>query len=116
MSNYRAILAITESQNFSDLTVKGEDGEEEPFNIGDQNKAEEEMTSTTQVDILLLHLLFNFTDRQKIILLYQILREAGYNLNHEDCAKTLSITREHYMFLLKGVKSKAKKIIQFEDV
>jgi len=51
-------------------------------------------------------------DRQKIILLYQVLREAGYNLNHADCAKTLSITRERYMVLLKDVKKRAGKILQ----
>lgn len=103
--------------NFSDLKDKvnqenaeGADGVE--FDIGDNGKEEELMFSGLQADALLINLLFKFNDRQKIILMYQVLRESGYNLNHGDCAKTLSLTREHYMFLLKGVKKKAVKVLQ----
>lgn len=109
--NYRTLLVITESKNFSDLATSDDNGEVE-FDVGDNGKAVDAMFSMVQADALLLGLLYKFTDRQKIILMYQVLRESGYNLNHEDCAKTLSITREHYMYLLKGVKKKAGKILQ----
>jgi hypothetical protein len=112
--NYKTLLVPT-SKNFSELEIEFFTEEnEEGFNPGDDGRAEADMFSTLQADALLLGLLYRFTDRQKIILLYQILRESGYNLNHEDCAKTLSITREHYMVLLSDVKKRARKIIQSE--
>jgi hypothetical protein len=115
--NYKTLLVIATSKNFSELAYKTQNTLDEgqtdrEFDIGDNGKAADNMLSDVHADALLLDLLFKFNDRQKIILLYQILREAGYNLNHGDCAKTLSLTREHYMFLLKEVRGKAKKVLQ----
>jgi hypothetical protein len=120
--NYKSILlaARTESKNFSELPNPaggGTDGvhdrqQNEQFDIGDDNHFIEQIDSNIQADMLLLELLHHLNDRQKIILLYQILREAGYNLNHADCAKTLSLTREHYMFLLKKMKERSAKVLQ----
>lgn len=99
-------------QNFSELELP--DGE--PFDIGDEGKAADMMVSQVQADIQLLSLLQKMNDREKIILLYQILRESGYNLNHAECAKTLNITRERYMVVLKEVKKKAAKILQIPNL
>lgn len=82
------------------------------FDVGDNGNAADEMFSIIKADAFLLHLLKGMNDRDKIILLYQVLRGVGYNLNHEDCAKTLSITRGRYMVLLKAVKKRAEKILQ----
>ncbi len=112
--NYKTIF-IPVSKNFSELTIvtQSEEGDEAgEFVVGDDGKAADQVESDMQADAMLLDLLSRFTDRQKIILMYQILRESGYNLNHEDCARTLSLTREHYMTLLKEIKRKAQKIIQ----
>lgn len=123
--NYRALLFLPEARTFTELAAEqvgnrdhtdNKDRDDyrdmEGFDASDNGKAAAQMLSDMQADALMLDLLFKFNDRQKIILLYQVLREAGYNLNHEDCAKTLSLTREHYMFLLKGVKTKARKVLQ----
>lgn len=108
--NYKT-LSIPTVVNFAELVVQVE-GEVQEFEASDNGRAEEQMVSNMQADALLLSILLKLTDKQKIILLYQVLREAGYNLNHEDCAKTLSMTREWYMSLLKEVKKKSAKIIQ----
>lgn len=104
----RQIMMVATSQNFSDMELP--DGEQ--FDAGDNGEAAEMMVSQIQADTLLLSLLRNMNDREKIILMYQILRESGYNLNHEECAKTLNITRERYMVVLKDVKKRAAKILQ----
>jgi hypothetical protein len=114
--NYQAIIDIAEgkipeSKNFSELAQVNEDGEKE-FEAGDGSQASERMVSDLHADAILVDMLFRMNDREKIILMYQILRESGYNLNHGDCAKTLSLTREHYMYLLKEVKLKAAKVLQ----
>lgn len=116
--NYRVVMSIPSiptSRNFSELSceaAKNSQGEVEDVDYGDDGKVSEEIVSGLTADSLLLELLSHFNDRQKIILLYQILREVGYNINYEDCAKTLSLSREHYMFLLKEIKKKARKILQ----
>lgn len=104
----RTLAFLAQSVNFSELEFPGGEG----FDVGDENKGEDAMFSTVQADAFLMTLLQGFNDRQKIILMYQLLREAGYNLNHADCAKTLNITRERYMVLLKDVKKRAAKILQ----
>lgn len=109
--NYRQIVVIPHSKNFSEIRAVTQEQTVE-FDSGDEGQQVEDMLSTLQADALMLQLLYKFNDRQKIIFLYQALREAGYNLNHEDCAKTLSLTREHYMTLLKVVKEKARKVLQ----
>lgn len=96
------------SKNFSDM--KQPNGE--PFDAGDDGEEEKGMFATLQADAYLLNLLVGLNDRQKIILMYQLLRESGYNLNHADCARTLSITRERYMILLKEVRQRSAKILQ----
>lgn len=101
-------MAMPQSTNWSDMEMP--DGE--PFDAGDGGEAADMMVSMVQADVYLLSLLRGMSDREKIILMYQILRESGYNLNHADCAKTLNITRERYMVLLKGVKKRAAKILQ----
>lgn len=101
-------MMVASSQNFSDMEMP--DGEQ--FDAGDDGEAADAMISQVQADAHLLSLLRNMNDREKIILMYQILRESGYNLNHAECAKTLNITRERYMVVLKGVRKRAAKILQ----
>ena len=103
----RAIM-IAYSENFSEMDFP--DGT--PFDAGDEGEAADMMYSQVQADALLLSLLSGMNDREKIIMMYQVLRESGYNLNHAECAKTLSISRERYMVVLKGVKKRAAKILQ----
>lgn len=107
----KTLSYLSTSVNFSDM--KYPDGK--PFDAGDNGDSQEATYSNIQADIYLLNLLRSLDDRQKIILMFQILRESGYNLNHADCARTLSITRERYMVLLKAVKKRAAKILQFSE-
>ena len=104
----RQLMMVATSQNFSEMELP--DGE--PFDAGDNGEAADMMVSQVQADASLLSLLLGLNDREKIILMYQILRESGYNLNHAECAKTLNITRERYMVILKGVKKRSAKILQ----
>lgn len=111
--NYKPIILIPTSKNISEFpTFTNDSGEAEPFDVGDEEKSARQVESNLQADALLLQLLGEMDSQDKIILLYQVLREAGYNLNHGDCAKTLSYSLAHYMSLVKEVKRKAIKIIQ----
>ena len=60
----------------------------------------------------ILEILHNLDDREKIIFLFQILRDDGYNIDHESCANVLHIQREWYMNSLSKVKQKIAFIIK----
>jgi len=107
----KTLQFLAQSYNFSEMNYP--DGQS--FDKSDDGSGADSMASVLQADAYLLHLLIGMNDRDKVILLYQIMREAGYNLNHADCAKTLSITRERYMVLLKNIKKRSAKILQITD-
>lgn len=108
---------IPEAKSFSslktaELNSNGGQDDSQDFDIGDQNNASDEMLNNVQAELLLLNLLRKFTDRDKVIVLFQVVRDMGYHLTHEDCATTIGITRERYMVLLKSVKKRTAKILQ----
>lgn len=107
--DYTKVLTIAESKNFSEY-----DSEEE-FEKGDDGQYEESIYAQLCADQTILSILSFLNDRQKIVFMFQLLREAGYGLTHEDCAKTLSMQRVNYMFSLKRVRQKVAKIIKDEN-
>ena len=110
--NYERLLQIADSKNFSQLSQIGSDGEIMLFDVSDDGEGSNAIWNGADAEIILLDLLSKFNDKQKIILLYQVLRECGYKIRHEDCAKSLSLSREWYMTLLKEVMQKARKALQ----
>lgn len=108
--NYiRSLHLIPESKNFSEYDLLAENGH---FDAGDDGLGEVSMYSIIQTDMYMYNLLLNFSEKQKITFLYLLMREAGYSLTHEECAKTLSMKRETYMNIVRVVKKKAQKILK----
>lgn len=109
------VANIPEARSFSQLQAEEQQKSEDQdmgYDVGDGGRAAEEMMGSLNAELLMLGLLEKFSDRDKVIILFQVVRGAGYHLTHEDCAQTLSITRERYMVLLKNVKKRAAKILQ----
>lgn len=104
----KSIPFLPYSINMSDMEYSNGNA----FDVGDEDNAVVTMFSALRADSFLLQILKELDDRQKIILMFLVLREAGYNLNHADCAKVLRITRERYMVLVKEVRIRAGKILQ----
>jgi len=98
------ILTIAESKNFSEY---GED-----FERGDDGEGEDLLLSKLNADFMLIDVLMHLNDREKIIFMYELLKESGYGLSGEVCARTLSISRTTYIKGLKKVRAKAKKTLQ----
>lgn len=96
-------------QAYSISSFVDSDGKQMDF--GDEGASVDLSLEKLDVEITLLRLLSRLSDRQKIILMFLILRESGYDMTHEECAKTISVTREHYMVLLKEVRSKVSKLL-----
>lgn len=110
----RPIHFIPHSTNWSEMETPNDNSFEQSkeFDAGDESQQIDQTLSNLQADQTLFKLLMNLDDRGKIILLYQVLREAGYNLTHQECAKTLNMSRVWYSSETKEVKQKCIKIIQ----
>lgn len=102
--NFLMIPTMPESKNFSEYSDDGE------FDRSDDGKEEISFYSKVNAEGILIQILSSLNDKQKIVLLYQVVRELGYDLTHEDCAKTLSMGRVNYMMFLRDVRKRAKKI------
>lgn len=103
------LMNLAKSKNFSEYEQQTEDGQ---FDVGDNGLSENAMYSIVQMDMFLYSLLLNFSELQKIVFLYLLMRESGYNLTHEECARTLSMKRESYMTVMRAVKKKAGKFLK----
>lgn len=101
--------------NFSDLITEGEDGEI-MFDPTDNGNQTEILYNNEEYNSLIVQVLYNLTDTEKLIFLYQLLRDQGYAIDHGSFAKTLKITRAKYMALLSVVRSKSAFVIKGESV
>jgi len=101
--------------NFSDLETKTEDGEM-VFDPTDNGEQIEILYDNEEYNSLIVQVLYNLSDTEKLIFLYQLLRDQGYAIDHGSFAKTLKITRAKYMALLSVVRSKSAFIIKGERV
>jgi DNA-directed RNA polymerase specialized sigma subunit len=98
---------IPTAYSFSDFT--SEDGD--PFDTG-TNDHEDKMYAEINENLFVINVLTKLNDRHKIVFMFLLLRELGYNLTHEECAKTMSISRQAYMKLVKTIRMKTDKILQ----
>lgn len=83
-----------------------------PFDEGDGNSQSDQMFFKANAESTLLTILDNLDDREKIILLYQIMKYFGYDMTQERLAKTLNFSRISYIDLWKKVKTKCEKIVK----
>jgi DNA-directed RNA polymerase specialized sigma24 family protein len=85
-----------------------------PYTVSDGGEAEEGMYDKFEEEELILQVLYNLDEREKLIFCYQLLRDNGYQIKHSAFAKTIGINRQRYMVWLKRVRDKTKAIIQKE--
>ncbi len=109
-------MFIPTSKNWSEFRTNtlDENNSDEPlaYDASDKGEFEQAVVSNLQADQLLYKLLMELDDKGKIILLYQVLKEAGYSLTQEEFAKTLRMSRLGYSTKTKKIKIKCVKIIQ----
>lgn len=82
--------------------------------LGDSGVCEKKMVDDLAMEQLILQVLYNLDEREKIIFCYQLLRDNGYQIKHGAFAKTIGINRQRYMVWLKRVRDKAKAVITQE--
>ena len=102
-----SLVFIPAAYPFSDFDI-----DDKPEQFGDNCRSEIKMLSKISTNISIIKILNNLEDRNKIVFMFLLLRESGFSLTHEECAKILSISRQSYMKLVKSVKTKAKKLLK----
>lgn len=110
---YSGVNILPETVNFSELEerAKKEGFDFNNFDISDMGKQMESVEDGLQYEKLVLQILNNLNLREKIVFMFQLLRDFGFALDHKSCAKTLEINRQGYMKLLSIVRKKASLVV-----
>lgn len=104
------LLYIPSTLTFSELESVYENQSRE-FDVSDNGQEVDESLQKLYGIKMLLDILYNLEEREKIIYLYQVLREFGYEVDHGTLAKTMGIHRVIYMNNLKIIRDKIKLML-----
>jgi hypothetical protein len=100
----RGLNFIPSSINFSQLTPMQENA------LGEDDE-EQEIDSEIDKEILLLNSLAKLnSDKERCVLLLEILREYGYQIDYESIATALGIRLRWFMRVKSSVKQKVSRI------
>jgi len=99
------------SSNFSDLEQQLDEDEVE-YDPSDNGLEQKRNQENLQYEEMIMQILFNLEDREKIIFIFQLLRDDGYQIDHGTCAKVINLSRRQYMRLLDTVRMKSALFIK----
>lgn len=111
MGNKRLKLAkglgdiIPMSVNFSELQTQFEENDQE-FDPSDNGLETKRMQEGVEYEELIVQILCALEPREKLVFVYQLLRDGGYKIDHASFGKTVGITRVQYMRVLETVRMK----------
>jgi hypothetical protein len=103
------LVYVPTAYSFTSLETEQEDGEF-TFDVGDNGSEVEGLIDKTTGAYTLLDILYNLTDREKMVFLIQLCREFGYEIDHGSFAKALGIHRVHYMSVLRSIRHKVEQM------
>ena len=94
------------SINFSQLEKQAEDGELE-YEPGDRGLENKRLQDNMQYEEMVVQILCNLEPREKLIFMFQLLRDNGYQIDHGSLAKVVKLSRRQYMRVLGTVRLKS---------
>ena len=94
------------SINFSQLEKQAENGELE-YEPGDSGLENKRLQDNMQYEEMVVQLLCNLEEREKLIFMFQLLRDNGYQIDHGSLAKVVKLSRRQYMRVLGTVRLKS---------
>lgn len=98
------------SINFSELEKDVADGTLE-YDPGDNSLETKRLEENLQYEEMVVQILINLEPREKMIFLFQLLRDGGYQIDHGSFAKVVDLSRRQYMRVLSDVRFKAGMIV-----
>lgn len=97
---------IPVAMNFSELEKEMEDGTLE-YDPGDSGLEQKRLQDNMQFEEMIVQILYNLEDRDKLIFIFQLLRDNGYQIDHGSFAKVVKLSRRQYMRVLDSVRLKS---------
>lgn len=111
----RTLTRLQESfpvcKNFSEISTEYEERHQE-FDPGDSDFQTLQMEDNLSYEELIVLILCNLDMREKLVFIYQILRDGGYQIDHNSFAKTIGLSRSQYMRVLESVRLKSVLFIK----
>lgn len=99
------------SINFSELE-KELDEDSVEFEPGDDCKQMNDMMDKLVYEEAVVTILSNLETREKLVFMFQLLRDGGYQIDHASSAKIVKLSRRQYMRVLDDVRMKSWLYIQ----
>ena len=100
--------------NFSELDkARGENDEpgSSLYEAGDNGFESERINDTLEYEEMIVQILCNLEQREKLVFIYQLLRDGGFQIDHSAFAQTIHISRRQYMRILDDVRLKSALFI-----
>jgi hypothetical protein len=94
------------SINFSVLEQEYEENSA-AFEAGDEGFESRRLEENMMYEEMIVQILCNMEMREKLVFLYQLLRDEGYQIDHAAFAKTVGLSRRQYMRVLEEVRLKS---------
>jgi len=116
MGNKRFKLAkglgnfIPISVNFSELERSFSD-DNTKFDPSDNCFNSKRIEDNMEYEEMIIQILYNLEERDKLVFVFQLLRDNGFKIDHGSFAKALKLSRRQYMRILKDLRLKSKLFI-----
>lgn len=98
------------SINFSQLEKDLEEGEIE-YEPSDDGLEVKRLEDNLQYEEMVVQILCNLEEREKLIFIFQLLRDGGYQIDHGSFARVVKLSRRQYMRVLDDVRLKSALFI-----
>lgn len=96
--------------NFSKLEKEFEDGGID-FDPSDDGIEVKRLEDNIEYEEMIVQILCNLEGREKLIFIFQLLRDGGYQIDHGAFAKVVNLSRRQYMRVLEDVRLKSALFI-----
>jgi hypothetical protein len=115
-AKYNKLAFIPKSYNMSEMDLNISDKnsvgitEQDTLmseDLEDERDEQDSICNNVFADEVVVQILFNLKDREKVIFMFQLLRESGFEIDYGSAAQTMGIQRQSYMKMLSTVKKKA---------
>lgn len=101
---------IPTAVDFSSLEKEYDEGNES-YAPSDNGMEQERLEDNLVYEEMIVQILYGLEMKEKLIFIYQLMRDFGYQIDHASFARTLKLSRRQYMRLLDEVRVKSALMI-----
>lgn len=98
------------SVNFSQLEKEFDENETE-YQPSDNGLEQKRLQDNMEYEEMVVQILCNLEEREKLVFIFQLLRDGGYKIDHASFAKVVRLSRRQYMRVLDDVRLKSRLFV-----